>query len=160
LRDVERSQLNASQYIPLQQSMDTSRKVKETFKNLVLSVEYCNAKKSFCQQPDKHYRFTGALNIEKFPPLHTLEMPVPFSGGSPAFSVDTPFKTYLPPNIRRVYLRMNMSRIVLGSQIYRWYTLHSTKVQRRIDEMDVGYMLHVSLYILNYLPHSKSILVG
>ncbi|KAF2182856.1 hypothetical protein K469DRAFT_636271 [Zopfia rhizophila CBS 207.26] len=131
--------------------------VKNTPRTLVLGVEFYDSRKSFFRQPSfEHKYYVGDLDLTEFEKLETLEVPMPCLSGDPRFSIFTMFEPRLPPNLRHISLRSDMSRAQFAFQfnarkIVREDSLESTLEDARHDagaRMDLSYIFRSALLLL------------
>ncbi|EUC45714.1 hypothetical protein COCMIDRAFT_94890 [Bipolaris oryzae ATCC 44560] len=88
---------------------DVLQAFQSTLEILVFSIEYCDKLVWFYSQPRISMVMNGHLNMTHFPKLDTLEVPLPFLTGDPEFTMETPVAHLLPPNLRHLTLRTDLS---------------------------------------------------
>jgi len=97
-------------WISLQHWTQSLRKIRSTLKTLVLSVEFYNGEELYYKQPDIRKHVTGQLDLREFTALQELEVPLPFISGDSSFWFALEFEPLLPPDLRHLSLRSDMSR--------------------------------------------------
>ncbi|XP_014562001.1 hypothetical protein COCVIDRAFT_85531 [Bipolaris victoriae FI3] len=88
---------------------DVLQAFQSTLETLVFSIEYCDKVAWFYSQPRILMVLHGHLDMTHFPKLHTLEVPLPFLTGDPEFTIETQVTHLLPPNLRHLTLRTDLS---------------------------------------------------
>ncbi|KAF1938453.1 hypothetical protein EJ02DRAFT_22459 [Clathrospora elynae] len=157
----------APRLIDLPAWIDSLRQVRETLEILVFSAEYCDTSKYFFAQPRIGDKFHGYLDLTSFERLHTLEAPFPFLTGDVEFSITTEIYALLPPNLRHLSLRPDLSHAqlpfpfdvsILPSALT--FEESKTEAQHMMNaRMDVSYMFQASLTLLDYAPDLETISV-
>jgi hypothetical protein len=136
-------------------------------KTLVFSVENCDTGAFPFQQPRIGEKLFGYLDLTRHTNLHTLEVPFPFLTGDADFSINTEIYPLLPPNLRHLSLRTDMSQ---AQNHFLFDTARLPKAlnfQESEDEarhlinarMDVSYMFHAAMVLLDFAAHLESISV-
>ncbi|CAN9373133.1 unnamed protein product [Alternaria sp. RS040] len=85
------------------------RRFSSTLQVLVFSAEYSDTSLYFFQQPRISEMLYGYLDLTAFTALHTLEVPFPFLTGDVDFSITKEIYPLLPPNLRHLTLRPDLS---------------------------------------------------
>jgi len=88
---------------------DVLQAFQSTLEVLVFSIEYCDKIAWFYYQPRISMMLHGHLDMTHFPKVHTLEVPLPFLTGDPEFTTETQVAHLLPPNLRHLTLRTDLS---------------------------------------------------
>jgi hypothetical protein len=136
-----------------------------SLKILVLSVENCDTGPFPFQQPRIGEKLFGYLDLTSFTNLHTVEVPFPFLTGDADFSITADIYPLLPPNLRHLSLRTDMSHA------QHQYTFDTSRLPKGLtfqeseDEarhlvnarMDVSYMFHAALLILEFATNLETI---
>lgn len=153
-----------SPWINLGKWTDDLKLVKSTLQKLVLSVEYCDMTSAFYQQPAAREQFMGYLDLTELGRLHYLEVPVPFITGDPNFSIATTYSPCLPPNIRHLCLRTDMSQAQFAFPLDRSQELsfgesYKKKSYENGARMDLSYIFQASQFLLDSTLHLESISV-
>ncbi|KAH7073947.1 hypothetical protein BKA63DRAFT_416484 [Paraphoma chrysanthemicola] len=134
---------------------------------LVLSVENCDSGAFPFKQPKIGEKIFGYLDLTNFTKLHTLEVPIPFLTGDANFSITTEIYPLLPPNLRHLSLRADMSQAQHQfpldlSLLPRGLTFQETEDQLRHADnarMDVSFMFHAALVMLDFATDLETISV-
>ncbi|CAO2648372.1 Nn.00g076390.m01.CDS01 [Neocucurbitaria sp. VM-36] len=141
--------------------------VKMTLEKLVFSVEYCDTDLYSFKQPRIGDKLYGYLDLTNLSRLHTLEVPFPFLTGDVEFSITTEIYPLLPPNLRHLSLRPDLSHAqavfpfdtsILPSAL----TFQESESEARHlmnARMDVSYMFHATLVLLDYASELETISV-
>jgi hypothetical protein len=146
---------------------DALRQVSNTLEILVFGAEYCDTSAFFFNQPRIGQRLYGYLDLTSFERLHTLEAPFPFLTGDPEFSITTEIYPLLPPNLRHLSLRPDLSHAqspfpfdisILPQALTFTESKHEAQYLMNA-RMDVSYMFQASLTILEQVPDLDSITV-
>jgi hypothetical protein len=143
------------------------RPIKNTLEVLVFGAEYCDTSAYFFNQPRIGEKMYGYLDLTSFDRLHTLEAPFPFLTGDPEFSITTEIYPLLPPNLRHLSLRADLSHAQSPfpfdiSILPQALTFTESKLEAQYlmnARMDVSYMFQASLTILEQAPGLLSISV-
>ncbi|KAF1844782.1 uncharacterized protein K460DRAFT_376398 [Cucurbitaria berberidis CBS 394.84] len=159
--------VNDDRIIDLAAWSDLLQEVRATLQKLVFSVEYCHTDKYPFQQPSIGDKLYGYLDLTNFPQLHTLEAPFPFLTGDVDFSITTEIYPLLPPNLRHLSLRPDLSHaqalFPLDTSILpSGLTFQESEIEARHlmnARMDVSYMFHATLEFLNCAPGLDTISV-
>ncbi|KAF2016520.1 hypothetical protein BU24DRAFT_203630 [Aaosphaeria arxii CBS 175.79] len=141
--------------------------VKSSLQILVASVECCDLTRPFFQQPDILAQSTGKLDLVDFEKLHTLELPFPFITGDFQFSHRNAFESKLPPNLRHLLLRPDMSRaqftypvdttlFLLETHLTAWTKHAEASV---VANTDTTYMFRVTLSLVANTPGLESVTI-
>ncbi|KAF2660761.1 hypothetical protein K491DRAFT_588344 [Lophiostoma macrostomum CBS 122681] len=145
------------------------RLVKDTLQVLTISVEYCDSTKGFYHQPYIGEEFPAPHDYTDFGRLHTLEAPLPFITGDQSFSIfslstETNIARRLPPNLRHLSLRTDMSRaqfVYPPSKTEELDLLNSTHEAEYLmgARMDLSYIYQATLLLLDHAIDLQSITV-
>lgn len=138
-----------------------------TLETLVFAVEYFDSGKFAFEQPRIRTRQYGFLDLTSFERLQTLEVPIPFLTGDGEFSITTDIYPLLPPCLRHLSLRLDLSHAQLSyrldtSVLPQTLTLQQSQAEARYSmsaRMDLSYAYHATLAMLDYAPDLKSITV-
>ncbi|KAF2726935.1 hypothetical protein EJ04DRAFT_582378 [Polyplosphaeria fusca] len=143
--------------------------VRTTLKTLAVSVEYCNTSKPYYQQPNILQTIRGdwsVLDLASFKKLENLELPFPFVTGDLRFFVAGAFEPCLPPNLRHLCLRQDMSQAQFIYPLELSNRLDSTFAEMKKCEqwknnsrMDLAYMFQTTLSLLDRANGLESISV-
>ncbi|KAF2688655.1 hypothetical protein K458DRAFT_293035 [Lentithecium fluviatile CBS 122367] len=154
-------------WISLERWSESLKSVRTTLKTLVLSVEFFNGKELYFRQPDIRTHVTGHLDLRNFTVLQDLEVPVPFVTGDPVFWFAITFEPCLPPNLRHLTLRPDMSRaqfpyafdssILSETQSFQDSQRESNYLAGA--RMDMTCVFQTSLYLVDKLNSLNSITV-
>lgn len=138
---------------------DSLQKIKATLEILVFSVELCDTDLYYFQQPtvSSEDQLHGYLDLTNLIQLHTLEVPVPFLTGDVEMSITTEIYPLLPPNLRHLSLRTDLSHAQFlfpfdTSILPQTLTLQESKLEARHQmnaRMDMSYMFHATLALLD-----------
>jgi|TARA_R110002003_G_scaffold214_47_gene16407 hypothetical protein len=139
----------------------------KSLKTLVLSVENYDSSAFPFKQPRIGDKLFGYLDFTNFTKLHTLETPFPFLTGDADFSITTDIYPLLPPNLRHLSLRTDMSQAQHQfpydiSLLSRGLTFQETEDQLRHSDnarMDVSFMFHAALVLLDFATNLETISV-
>lgn len=142
---------------------------KETLEILIFSVEYCDLDLYAFQQPRIADKLFGYLDLTNFTHLHTLEVPFPFLTGDVDFSIMQTSDIYplFPPNLRHLSLRPDLSHAQApfpfdSSILPTALTFHESECEARYlmnARMDVSYMFHATLVLLDYASNLDTVSV-
>jgi hypothetical protein len=136
-----------------------------TLTTLVFSIEHCDTDAYYFKQPMTGDKLHGYLDLTNFTSLHTLEVPFPFLTGDADFLLTADIYPLLPPHLRHLSLRTDMSRAqhmfpfdtsVLPSNL----TFQESEVEVRwtsTARMDLSYMFHAALQILDFASFLETI---
>ncbi|KZM25181.1 uncharacterized protein EKO05_0008482 [Ascochyta rabiei] len=138
-----------------------------TLKILVFAVEYFDSGKYAFEQPRIGPRLYGFLNLTGFEKLHTVEVPIPFLTGDVEFSITADIYPLLPPNLRHLSLRLDLSHAQLSYQLDtsilpQDLTLQQSQAEARCTmsaRMDLSYTYHATLALLEHATNLESISV-
>ncbi|KAF1834646.1 hypothetical protein BDW02DRAFT_525059 [Decorospora gaudefroyi] len=146
---------------------DVLQPLRTTLEVLVFSAEYCDTSKYFFNQPRIGDRVYGYLDLTNFSCLHTLESPFVFLTGETELSITTEIYALLPPNLRHLSLRPDLSYAqapfafdlsILPSALT--FTESKTEAQYLMNaRMDVSYMFQASLTLLDQTASLETIAV-
>ncbi|KAF3041511.1 hypothetical protein E8E12_003888 [Didymella heteroderae] len=143
------------------------RAVSKTLEILVLAAEYFDSGKFSFEQPKIGARQFGYLDLTGFERLHTLEVPIPFLTGDVDFSITADIYPLLPPYLRHLSLRVDLSLAQLSYQLdtsilSTGLTLQQSQAEARCAmsaRMDLSYTYHATIAILDHAPALESISV-
>ncbi|KAI8943767.1 hypothetical protein NX059_001743 [Plenodomus lindquistii] len=146
---------------------DALRRVKDTLEVLVFSIEYCDLQLWAFKQPRIGEKFLGYLDLTYYDRLHTLQVPFPFLTGDAQFSITTEVCALLPPNLRHLSLRPDLSHAQLPfpfdeSILPSALPFHESKEEASYmmnARMDVSYMFQATLSLLEQAPNLQTISV-
>jgi hypothetical protein len=138
-----------------------------SLKTLVLSVENCDMGAFPFQQPRMGVKLYGYLDLTQHHNLHTVEVPFPFLTGDAEFSINNEIYPLLPPNLRHLSLRTDMS---LAQHHFSFDTARlpqALNFKESEDEarhwnnarMDVSYMFHAAMVLLDFAANLETISV-
>jgi hypothetical protein len=138
-----------------------------TLKTLVLSVENCEMGAFPFQQPRIGEKLFGYLDLTRHENLHTVEVPFPFLTGDADFSINTEIYPLFPLNLRHLSLRTDMSQAQHHFQfdtarLPKAFTFQESENEARHlvnARMDVSYMFHAAMILLNFAPNLETISV-
>ncbi|KAF2257805.1 hypothetical protein CC78DRAFT_178515 [Lojkania enalia] len=134
--------------------------VKHSLQTLVLSAEMWDSTESFFRQGT-----LGPLDLTNFSKLHTLEAPFPFVTGDFAFQISEDLDLRLPPNLRHLSLRIDLSQAqyplpLAWSPADLSYEASFQEEQCRIQaRMHLSYMFRMTLLLLDNVRRLESISV-
>lgn len=139
--------------------------VRNTLEILVFAVEYFDSGKYAFEQPKVGPRLLGYLDLTNFEHLHTVEVPIPFLTGDVDFSITADIYPLLPPNLRHLSLRLDLSHAQLYYQLdtsilARGLTLQQSQAEARCEmsaRMDLSYAYHATLAMLDHVPTLESV---
>lgn len=145
-------------------SLSVSRR---TLEALVFAVEYFDSGKLAFEQPKIGNRQYGFLDLTGFERLHSLEVPIPFLTGDVDFSITADIYPLLPPYLRHLTLRTDLSHSQLSYQLDtsilpQGLTLsqsHAEATYFMNARMDLSYIYHATLALLDHAPTLESISV-
>lgn len=134
---------------------------------LVFAVESCDSSGFPFNQPRIGDKLYGYLDLTRYTELHTLEVPYPFLTGDADFSITTEIYPLLPPNLRHLSLRTDMSHAQHHfsfdtSRLPRSFTLQESKDEARYQSnarMDASYMFHAAMTFLEFASDLETISV-
>jgi hypothetical protein len=138
-----------------------------TLNTLVLAVENCDTGSFPFRQPRIGDRLYGYLDLTSFTCLHTLEVPFPFLTGDVELSITSDIYPLLPPNLRHLSLRTDLSQAQHQypfdtSRLSKGLTFKESKDEARqmvLARMDVSYMFHATMLILEFATNLESIAI-
>jgi hypothetical protein len=138
-----------------------------TLHTLVLAVENCDTGTFPFKQPRIGEKLFGYLDLTSFTCLHTLEVPFPFLTGDVEFSITSDIYALLPPNLRHLSLRTDLSQAqhqypIDTSRLPKGLTFEESRDEaRHMDtaRMDVSYMFHATMLILEFATSLESIAI-
>lgn len=138
-----------------------------TLEVLVFAVEYFDSGKFSFEQPKIGARQYGFLDLTGFERLHTLEVPIPFLTGDVDFSITADIYPLLPPYLRHLSLRLDLSSAQLSypldtSILHTGLTLQQSQAEVRYAmsaRMDLSYLYHATITIIDHAPALESISV-
>lgn len=144
---------------------DSLLQVKDSLETLVFGVEYCDTDMYPFMQPrigDKLYGYLDLTNLHR---LHTLEVPFPFLTGDVEFSLTTEIYPLFPPNLRHLTLRLDLSHAQSPFPFDTSILPTALTFQESASEakhlmnarMDVSYMFHATLLLLDHASNLESI---
>lgn len=141
--------------------------VSKTLEVLVFAAEYFDSGKFSFEQPKIGDRQFGYLDLTGFERLHTLEVPIPFLTGDVDFSITADIYPLLPPYLRHLSLRVDLSLAQLSykldtSILSTGLTLQQSQAEARCAmsaRMDLSYLYHATITILDHAPALESISV-
>ncbi|XPS90592.1 hypothetical protein M3J09_000031 [Ascochyta lentis] len=141
--------------------------VKPTLEVLVFAVEYFDSGKYAFEQPRIGPRLYGFLELTGFELLHTVEVPIPFLTGDVEFSITADIYPLLPPNLRHLSLRLDLSHTQLSYQLDtsilpQGLTLQQSQAEARCAmsaRMDLSYAYHATLALLDHATNLESVSV-
>jgi hypothetical protein len=144
-----------------------SESLPRTLKSLVFSVEICDTGAFPFKQPRVGDKLFGYLDLTNFTNLHTVEVPFAFLTGDADFSITTDIYPLLPPNLRHLSLRTDMSNAQHQypfdtSRLPRGLTFQESEDEARHllnARMDVSYMFHATLALLEFANNLETISV-
>jgi hypothetical protein len=154
-------------WISLQQWTESLKKIRATLKTLVMSVEFYDGEELYFRQPDIRKHITGQLDLREFTALQELEVPLPFISSDPSFWLALDFEPLLPPALRHLTLRADMSR---AQSVYPFDTSILSETPSLQDSqlesnylvgarMDMSCIYQTSLYLVDTLRCLHSITV-
>lgn len=141
--------------------------VSKTLEVLVFAAEYFDSGKFSFEQPKIGDRQFGYLDLTGFERLHTLEVPIPFLTGDVDFSITADIYPLLPPYLRHLSLRVDLSLAQLSykldtSILSNGLTLQQSQAEARCAmsaRMDLSYLYYATITILDHAPALESICV-
>lgn len=147
---------------------DVLRQVSDTLEQLVLGMEYCDTGKYFFQQPRIGDKLQGFLDLTSFENLRVLEVPFPFLTGDDEFRITTEIYPLLPPNLRHLSLRPDLSHAQHPFPFDTSILSSAFTFKESADEarhlmharMDVSYMYLATLALLDHTSNLETISVG
>ena len=139
----------------------------KSLQTLVMGVENCNTTAYPFKQPRFGEKLYGYLDLTGFANLHTLEVPFPFLTGDADFSITTEIYPLLPPNLQHLSLRTDMSLAQHQFPFDTSLLSSGLTFQESEDEarhllnarMDVSYMFHAAMMILDFTTTLETISV-
>ncbi|KAF2025294.1 hypothetical protein EK21DRAFT_104039 [Setomelanomma holmii] len=137
----------------------------KSLKTLVLGVENCDSSAFPFKQPRIGEKLYGYLDLTNFANLHTLEVPIPFLTGDADFRMTTEIYPLLPPNLRHLSLRSDMSHAQHQfpfdtSVLPQGLSFQETEDELRHGQnarMDVSYMYHAAMVLLDFATDLETI---
>lgn len=138
-----------------------------TLRVLVMGVEHCDSTAFPFKQPHIGDKLYGYLDLTRYIDLHTIEVPYPFLTGDADFSITTEIYPLLPPNLRHLSLRTDMSQAQHffsfdTSRLPRSLTLQESQDEARClmnARMDVSYMFHAAMTLLDFATGLETVSV-
>jgi hypothetical protein len=132
-----------------------------------LSIEICDQGEFPFQQPRVGEKLFGYLDLTRHTNLYTLEVPVPFLTGDVDFSITTEIYPLLPSNLRHLSLRTDMAHAQHRfrfdtSRLDRALTFQESQdeaLQELNARMDVSYLFHAAMILLDFAPNLDTISV-
>lgn len=142
-----------------------SESLPKSLETLVFSVEHCDTSAYPFQQPPIGEKLHGYLDLTNMEKLHTVEVPFPFLTGDTGFSITTEIYPLLPPNLKHLSLRTDLSHAQHQFQFDTSLLPKSLTFQESEDEarhlinarMDVSYMFHAAMVILDFARKLEAI---
>ncbi|KAH5616351.1 hypothetical protein HBI45_011260 [Parastagonospora nodorum] len=136
-----------------------------SLKILVLGVEYCDTSAFPFQQPRTGEKLYGYLDLTNHVDLHTIEVPLVFLTGDPDFSITTEIYPLLPPNLKHLSLRTDMSNAQHHfpfdtSRLPKSLTFQESEDEARYQinaRMDVSYMFHAAMSLLEFAAELEAV---
>jgi hypothetical protein len=136
-------------------------------RTLVLAVENCDTSAFPFKQPRIGEKLSGYHDLTNHNKLHTIEVPIPFLTGDANFSITTEIYPLLPPNLRHLSLRTDMSQAQHHfafdmSRLPKSLTFQETEDEARHlinARMDVSYMFHAAMTLLEFATEVKTVSV-
>jgi hypothetical protein len=146
---------------------DRLMQIRDTLEVLVLSVEYSDRSSLSFKQPRIGNKLQGRLDLTMFGRLHSLEVPLPFLTGDAEFSMMTEIRPFLPPNLKYLSLRSDLSHGQFSfpldlSSLMASLTFEESRTEARImmnARMDASYMFQASLTLLDQAVNLETIAV-
>jgi hypothetical protein len=143
----------------------TLRAVRQTLEVLVFAAEYFDSGKYAFEQPRIRTRLYGYLDLTNFEQLHTVEVPIPFLTGDVEFSITADIYPLLPPNLRHLSLRLDLSHAQPSYQLDTSILSQGLTLQQSQDEarnamsarMDLSYAYHATLAMLDHAARLETI---
>jgi hypothetical protein len=138
-----------------------------TLRTLVFGVENCDTDAFPFQQPRIGEKLFGYLDLTHHINLHTVEVPFPFLTGDAEFSISTEIYPLLPPNLRHLSLRTDMSHAQHHfpfdyARLPKALTFQETEEEAKHlvnARMDVSYMFHAAMVLLDFAVNLETISV-
>jgi hypothetical protein len=138
-----------------------------SLKTLVLSVENCDTGAFPFEQPRIGEKLFGYLDLTRHENLHTVEVPFPFLTGDPDFSINNEIYPLLPPNLRHLSLRTDMSQAQHQfsfdtARLPKAFTFQESEDEARHSihaRMDVSYMFHAAMVLLDFADNLETVSV-
>ena len=139
---------------------DLLRAVQASLETLVFSIEYCDTDAYSFKQPRIGDKLIGYLDLTNFTKLHTLDVPFAFITGDVEFSITADIYPLFPPGLRNLSLRPDLSHAQFSfpfdaSILPRAFTFLESESEARFlmnARMDVSYMFHATLVLLDHAP--------
>jgi hypothetical protein len=139
----------------------------KTLTTLVLAIEDCDTSAFPFKQPRLADKLFGYLDLTHLAALETLEVPFPFLTGDAAFSITADIYPLLPPRLRHLSLRTDMSHAQHTFAYDTSLLPQNLTFQESEDEarhlvnarMDVSYMFHAAMVILDFAKSLHTISV-
>ncbi|KAF2855273.1 hypothetical protein T440DRAFT_386820 [Plenodomus tracheiphilus IPT5] len=146
---------------------DALRLVKDTLETLVFGIEYFDTQLRAFEQPRIGDKFLGHLDLTRFHRLHTLQVPFPFLTGDAEFSITTQICPLLPPGLRHLSLRPDLSHAQFpfpfdSSILQKALPYHESRKEASYAmnaRMDVSCMFQATPSILEQTPRLETISV-
>jgi len=144
---------------------DWSYAMPKSLQVLVLGVEHCDTSAYPFQQPRIGEKLSGYLDLTNLDNLHTVEVPFPFLTGDTGFSITTEIYPLLPPNLKHLSLRTDLSHAQHQfpfdtSRLPKNLTFQESEDEARHlvnARMDVSYMFHAAMVILDFATKLEAI---
>lgn len=142
-----------------------SEALPKSLKTLVLSVEHCDTSAYPFKQPLIGEKLFGYLDLTNMTNLHTVEVPFPFLTGDAGFSITTDIYPLLPPTLKHLSLRTDLSHAQHQFPFDTSVLSKSLTYQESQDEarslnnarMDVSCMFHAAMVILDFAKNLEAI---
>ncbi|KAF1926673.1 uncharacterized protein M421DRAFT_67247 [Didymella exigua CBS 183.55] len=139
----------------------------KTLEILVFAAEYFDSGKFPFEQPRIGTRQFGYLDLTGFEQLRSLEAPIPFLTGDVEFSITADICPLLPPYLRHLSLRLDLSLAQLSYQLdtsilRTGLTLQQSQAEARCAtsaRMELSYLYHATIAMLDHAPALESISV-
>lgn len=139
--------------------------IKDTLQVLAFAVEYFDSGKYAFEQPRIGPRLFGYLDLTNFEHMHTVEVPIPFLTGDVEFSITADIYPLLPPNLRHLSLRLDLSHAQSSYQLdtsilAQGLTLQQSQAEARrmmSARMDMSYAYHATLAMLDHTVSLETI---
>ncbi|KAJ8110137.1 hypothetical protein OPT61_g6939 [Boeremia exigua] len=140
---------------------------KSTLQVLAFAVEYFDSGKYAFEQPEIGSRQFGFLDLTGFEHLHTLEVPISFLTGDVEFSITAEIYALLPPYLRHLSLRLDLTHAQLSYQLDTSILSQDLTLSQSRREatyamnarMDLSYIYHATLALIDQAPAIESIAV-
>lgn len=154
--------LTTQQSLNLDDLNDALYLVKDTIRILALSVECYDETKAYYEPLTTQPEFRGSLDLVEFLRLHTLEAPVPFITGDYNFSIVASLGFRLPPSIRHLALRTDITALqfIFPQQRIHQLSLDTATQKAKFElsaRMDMAYLFKTTHFFLDQLTQLESI---